>query len=192
MRALTPDEHRRIDEAAAAAQARTHAHFSLAIVAASDRYRLFPPLGAALLTLIGAGIAALIDPDLPLWFAFSGEVVLFAVATIVFNWKPIRIALVPRGIKEGEARRLAHLEFAARILARADHADGILFFVSRAERHVELIASRAVHAEVGAAEWNRIVAEFVRDVKAGRLVEGFTAAIGSCAAHLERHFPNQG
>jgi putative membrane protein len=189
MRALSQDEHRRIDDAAAAIERRTHAHFALAIVPISDRYLLYPVLWAALTTFTAAGIAALIRPDLPFSIAFIGEAILFVASALLFDWLPVRLALVPRRIKHTHARRLAHQEFAARILVRSDHAAGLLLFVSRGERYVELIATREIHARVGEEEWNRIVAAFVAAVKADRVADGFVAAIEACGAHLERHFP---
>jgi len=189
MRALSADDRKRIDAASAALEQRTHAHFALAIVPISDRYLLFPVLWAALVTLVAAGIATMLQPWMPMWAGFIGEAILFAILALAFDWRPMRLALVPRRVKHAHARRLAHLEFAARILARADHAHGMLFFVSRGERYVELIASREVHARVGEAEWNRIVAGFVAAVKSGRIADGFIAAIEECGAHLERHFP---
>ncbi|MGH7014119.1 MAG: TPM domain-containing protein [Stellaceae bacterium] len=97
--------------------------------------------------------------------------------------------LVPRRVKHARARQLAHLEFAARILAQKEHPHGMLFFVSLGERYVEILADAALHAHVGEGEWQAIVDRFVAAAKAGALADGLIAAIESCAAHLERHFP---
>ncbi|MBU6507380.1 MAG: hypothetical protein KGQ82_07770, partial [Alphaproteobacteria bacterium] len=96
----------------------------------SDRYRLYPVLLAAIVTLVAAGIAAAALPNLPFATGFLGEGAIFVVLSLAFEWLPLRLWLVPRRIKHARARQLAHLEFAARILAQKDHPHGMLFFVS--------------------------------------------------------------
>jgi putative membrane protein len=192
MRRLTPDESKRIETATAALAGRTHAHFALVIVPVSDRYRLYPVLLAAIVTLVAAGIAAAALPNLPFATGFLGEGAIFVVLSLAFEWLPLRLRLVPRRIKHARAHQLAHLEFAARILAQKDHPHGMLFFVSLGERYVEILADVALHARVGETEWQTIVDRFVTAAKAGALADGFIAAIDSCAAHLERHFPRAG
>ncbi len=192
MRKLTPDEEKRIGAVTAAVATRTHAHFALAIVPVSDRYRLYPVLLAAIVTLVAAGITAAALPNLPFATGAIGEGALFAVLSLVLEWLPLRLMLVPRRVKHARARQLAHLEFAARILAQKEHPHGILFFVSLGERYVEILADAAMHARVGEAEWQAIVDRFVTAAKAGSLADGFVAAIESCTAHLERHFPRAG
>ncbi len=67
----------------------------------------------------------------------------------------------------------------------------MLFFVSLGERYVEVIADRDIHARVPEGIWDRIVADFIAAVKAGRLADGFIAAIEACAAVLETHYPRE-
>jgi len=113
------------------------------------------------------------------------------VLSLILDWLPLRLRLVPRRAKHAHARQLAHREFAARILAAAPHRNGVLFFVSLGERYVEVIADRDIHARVPEGIWDRIVADFIAAVKAGRLADGFIAAIEACAAVLETHYPRE-
>jgi putative membrane protein len=192
VRKLTPSEEKRIDAATTAVAGRTHAHFALVTVTVSDRYRLYPILVASIVALAAAGIAAAALPDMPFVRGFLGEGTVFVVLTLALEWLPLRLMLVPRRVKHARAHQLAHLEFAAHILAQKEHPHGILFFVSLGERYVEILADAAMHARVGEKEWQVIVDRFVTAAKAGSLADGFVAAIESCAAHLERHFPRTG
>jgi putative membrane protein len=63
--------------------------------------------------------------------------------------------------------------------------------VSLGERYVEVIADRDIHARVAEGTWNKIVADFITAVRAGRLADGFIAAIEACGRVLETHCPGE-
>jgi putative membrane protein len=184
---LSEQDRHRIQAAVKEAEAQTHARFACVIMPASDRYGLYPLLwGAALALMAGAGLA-LAKPELSLRMGILIEAALFAVSALAFDWFPLRLLLVPKHAKREHARNFAQREFAARILSSG--RDGVLFFVSLGERSVEILATREVHAKVGEAAWNAIVADFVAKAKAGRVADGAIAAIQACAGHLKMHFP---
>jgi len=78
----------------------------------------------------------------------------------------------------------AHREFAARVLASHERKGGMLFFVSLGERYAEILADRDTHERVGAARWNRIVADYVDSARGGRVADGIVAAVAACSAVL--------
>jgi putative membrane protein len=65
-----------------------------------------------------------------------------------------------------------------------------LFFVSLGERYVEVIADRNIHGRVAPDTWDRLVADFIAAVKAGRLAQDFITAVETCGAILETHYPD--
>jgi len=186
---LTTAECERIHAAMAAVERRSSALFALALVPVSERYLLFPLVWGAVLALAATGALALVRPGLGIDVGFVINAALFIVLSLILDWLPLRLMLVPRRSKHAHARQLAHREFAARILANAQHRNGVLFFVSLGERYVEIIADRDIHARVPEGAWDKIVADFIAAVKAGRLADGFVAAIDACAALLEAHYP---
>jgi putative membrane protein len=186
---LTQADHARIHAATAAVERRTSAIFALAIVPLSERYLLYPLVWGAALSLAATGALALLHPELGIGLGFIVDAALFVVMSLILDWRPLRLRLVPRRARHAHARQLAHREFAARILANAQHRNGVLFFVSLGERYVEVIADRDIHARVPAGTWDRIVADFIAAVKAGQLADGFVAAIEACATVLETHYP---
>ena len=189
MRRFTHEENERIHTAIAAVEQRTHAHFAFVITPVSDRYALFSIVWSAILALAAGGIVALGWPQLALRMAFGIQAVAFVVLSLAFEWLPIRLFLAPKHFKHMRAKHMAHREFAARVLSRKDHRNGVLFFVSRGERYVEILASPDVHARVGAETWQAIIDGFVAMVSAGRAVEGFVAGIDACGALLATHYP---
>jgi putative membrane protein len=186
---LTTDERARVQKALATAQVRTDARLALMIVAVSDRYAMYPLSWAGMAALaIGAGLA-LFCQTIGLRLGFLLEAAAFGLTALALEWRPLLLAVVPKRVKQTRARNMAHREFAAGILAAQDRKEGILFFAALGEHYVEIVASRDVHARVGAEAWARIVGDFTARASSSNLADAFISAIEACAYHLEAHFP---
>ncbi len=188
---LSDDEHNRIRSAVADIESRTSAVFGLVVVPVSDRYLLHPVVWGAIIGLAATGAAALLAPQLTIASGFFIDAAVFAALTLLLDWLPLRLLLVPKRIKHNHANQLAHREFAARVLA-APERNSVLFFVSLGERYVEILADREIHARVEEGTWDKLVADFVAAVKADRLADGFIATAQSCGTLLEAHYPRPG
>jgi putative membrane protein len=187
---LTSEEQNRIAAAVAAAEKATNANFAVAVVRVSDRYRLYPPVWGGALAIIGLGIAALARPSLSITMGFTIAAALFVALTLILDWLPLRLLIVPKRVKQRRADQLAHREFAASILANARQNEGVMCFVSLGEHFVEILASRAVHAAVAEGTWDRIAADLTAAAKAGRLSEGMVEAVEACAAAIKIRLPD--
>jgi putative membrane protein len=184
VRHLTADEKARIHATVADAESRTHVHVAVSVVPASDRYLLYPLVWGAIVALMAGGVLAIGWPRFPMREAFAVEASLFVVLSLLFEWLPLRLALVPRAIRRHRAQALAHREFAARILASHERKGGVLLFVSLGERYAEILADRETHMRVGAAAWERVLADYLADAKAQPVAEAIVKAVHSCAAAL--------
>ena len=185
--ALTQDETARIHGAVATAEARAQGHIAFVVVPVSDRYALYPIVWGALIAFIAAGIASLVWRKFDIRDGFAAEVVLFFVVSLVLEWRPLKLLIVPKPIKHDRARTLAHREFAARILASPERQGGVLLFVSLGERYAELIADREAHARAGQEAWDRIFAEFTAKAQGGHVANAAVVAIEACGAALASH-----
>jgi uncharacterized membrane protein len=67
--------------------------------------------------------------------------------------------------------------------------NGVLIYVLRADRAVEIIADRGINERVTAAEWESVCREVETHYRAGRYVEGSRAAVAGVARLLAQHFP---
>ena len=181
---LSADEKARIHAAIDAAEARTHVHVAVSIVPASDRYLLYPLVWSAVVALAAGGALAFARPHLALGEGFAVEAIIFVALSFLLDWWPLRLLLVPRHIRERHAQLLAHREFAARVLASPERKGGVLFFVSLGERYAEILADRDTHARVGAAQWDRIVADYVDSAWRGHVADGIIAAVAACSTVL--------
>jgi putative membrane protein len=186
---FTPEEQQRIDAAMDEVKRDTSADLCVVLARVSDRYALYPLASAAIAAILIGALVGLMRP------AFSGRAVLavelwFLIAlTLVFDWLPIRLSLVPKRIRHARAWQLAHREFNAHVLAKPDQPHRILLFVSLGERYVEIIADHETHALAADGTWSKIVDRFLNTVKAGRTADGVLDAIAACAAILREHHP---
>ncbi len=189
LKSLSPAEREKVAAAVAAAQARTYARFALVIVTASDRYHLYPVVWGATFALVTLGGLATGAPHMDLRWASTIVMAVFLVASLMLEWTPLRLFVVPKRAKHSHAHALAHREFAARILSHPEHKGGVLFFVSLAERYAEIMADHALHQAAGQEAWDKILADFTSAAGKGRIADGFIAGAGACGALLARHHP---
>jgi putative membrane protein len=186
---FTSDERRRIDEAIASVERSTTADLDLMVLRASDRYPLYPLVWAGGCALLIGGISALLRS------AFNGraiiliELVVLIALTLLLDWLPLRLMLVPARVKRARARQLAHRQFDAHLASGEPHRKRILFFVSLGEHYVEIIADHDTHSRMPVAVWNKVLEDFVTAVKAGRVADSLIVAIESCGTLLRTHYP---
>ena len=99
------------------------------------------------------------------------------------------MALVPNSLKRRRASQLAREQFFAQRLHLTRARTGVLIFVSVAEHYVEIIADEGINARVPPGTWDKAVADFVEQVRAGRVTDGFLSVVEVVGARLAEHFP---
>jgi uncharacterized membrane protein YgcG len=72
------------------------------------------------------------------------------------------------------------------------HNNGVLIYLLLADRDVEIVADRGVHAKVGAAVWKTICAAMEDEFRQGRFKAGVVEGIAAVSRQLAEHFPKQG
>ena len=188
---FTPEEHQHIDAAMAAIERDTAAHLCVIVTRASDRYSLFPLAYAALTAILVGAVVSVIRPAMPSRIVILIELTLATALTLILDWRPLRLLIVPRLIKHARAQQLAHREFNAHAMANPNQPHRILLFVSLGERYVEIIADHETHALAPDGTWNKIVDKFLTTVKAGRVTDGVLDATAACGDILKTHHPIQ-
>lgn len=189
---ISPDERQRIETAIRDAEGKTVGELVTVIARQADDYLLIPVI---------YGCAAAVGLPLGLWLGGVWEsfpslylALLAALVVLVplFFWRPIMMRLVPGMLQRDCAARLAREQFFANGLHQTPERGGLLIFVSEAERYVEIVADLGIDEKVPAGAWDQIVAEFTRQVRAGKVADGFVAAVGACGALLATHLPATG
>jgi putative membrane protein len=186
---LTDQDRRRIAEAIAAAERRTSGELVTVVAEAADDYRSLPLLWPALAALLLPAVLLTVLPGIGAWTLYAAQAGSFVVLALIAHLPPVRIALVPGAVKRRRAARLAREQFFEQGLHLTRGRTGVLIFVSVAEHYVEIIADQGIDALVPSGTWDAAVADFVARVRAGRIGEGFLAAIAAVGDRLAEHFP---
>lgn len=179
----------RIAAAIREVESRTSGELVTVVAHASDGYAAFPLLAAAVLALLTPAVAWIAAPDLDHLHVYTVQLVVFIVVAAAALWTPLRMRLVPPAVKQRQARRLAREQFHALGLDQTHGRTGILLFVSVAERYVEILADRSIDEKVPPGTWKEVVAAFTRQVRDGKIADGFVGALTACGALLASHFP---
>lgn len=73
-----------------------------------------------------------------------------------------------------------------------EHNNGVLIYLLLADRDVEIVADRGIHAKVGAPEWESICRTMETAFGQGNYAGGVVSGIAAVTQHLTRHFPASG
>ena len=72
------------------------------------------------------------------------------------------------------------------------HNNGVLIYLLLADRDVEIVADRGVHARVGGEGWEKICRQMEASFREGKFEDGVLHGIRAVGAHLARQYPAQG
>lgn len=95
-----------------------------------------------------------------------------------------------QALAAGRAARERALEHFARLRVwdTEDNA-GVLIYLLLADRRVEIIADRGIHARVGTTAWETICGAMQQEFAAGRFEEGVLSGLAAVSDLLAQHFP---
>jgi putative membrane protein len=181
-------DQRRIADAITEAEHATSGEIVAVIAPESGSYLHVPFLWAALAAL------AVPWPFVfwtwwPIQHIYVLQLAVFAGLVALLMPTQVRMALVPRSVKNARAHRRAVEQFLAQNLHTTVGRTGVLIFVSVGERYAEILADAAIHAKVPETVWQAIVADLTQHIGKGRAGDGFVRAIAAVGEHLSKHFP---
>jgi len=73
-----------------------------------------------------------------------------------------------------------------------EHNNGVLIYLLLADRDVEIVADRGIHAKVGLEEWEKICRTMETAFKQANYAGGVVGGIQAVTQHLIKHFPASG
>ncbi len=73
-----------------------------------------------------------------------------------------------------------------------EHNNGVLIYLLIADRNVEIVADRGIHAKVGGAGWETICRDMETAFRSGAFEQGVIAGVDAVSRELARHFPAHG
>lgn len=116
----------------------------------------------------------------------SGEIRIFVEASLPasYLWRHLTQKL-PLAVL---ARQRALMMFSKLGVWDTAHNNGVLVYLLLAEREIELVADRGIHAVVGPQEWEAMVRRMAKAFAAGQFEAGLTQAIDEISVPLAQHF----
>lgn len=184
---ITAEDRQRISSAIRAAEARTSGEIVCVLAQSSATATALPVFLAAVAALVLpwllVGLTAM-----PVYRILSLQAVAFVILVGILCLPSVQVWLMPRRARRAVAHRLAMEQFRSRGLA-AKGGRGVLIFVSLAERYARIIADNGISARVPQSQWQAAVDALVAHMRAGRIADGFVAAIDLCGGELAKNFP---
>ena len=106
----------------------------------------------------------------------------------------VRFAVEPalpfRALLAGDSpRERAMAVFSGLRIWDTEQNSGVLIYVLLADRDVEIVADRGIHARVGTAAWEAICGTMQREFAAGRFEAGAIIGVRAVSDLLATHFP---
>jgi putative membrane protein len=189
MQPLTQAERERVLAAIADAEQRSEAEFAVAVAGSADRYPEIRLLAPALIAVLAPPLAlatgAVVDP---LWLAIIPATFFILLSAILLP-DAVAVRLTPTRLRDERARRLARTLFMDLGLTTPRDRAGVLLFIARAERQVEILAGAGVAERIDSTDWQRVVTRFVEAARIRPLADALTAAIEDSTALLSKAFP---
>jgi uncharacterized membrane protein len=127
---------------------------------------------------------------------------------------PEALDRIERAIESAESRHAGQIVFAiepalpvARVFAKlaprqralevfgllgvwdTEHNNGVLVYLLLADRDVEIVADRGIHAHVGASMWQHVCESMEAAFREGRYEEGALAGVAAISSLLAKAFP---
>lgn len=94
---------------------------------------------------------------------------------------------------QGESARERAMEVFSNLrIWDTERNNGVLIYLLLADRDVEIIADRGIHAKVGAEGWETICKAMEQRFREGRFEEGVLYGINSISEILAREYPSSG
>jgi uncharacterized membrane protein len=103
---------------------------------------------------------------------------------VIEGGMPIQALLAGRQARERALEQFTRL----RVWDTEDNA-GVLIYLLLADRRVEIVADRGIHACVGDTAWETICGAMQQEFAAGRFEAGVLAGLSSVSDLLAQHFP---
>ena len=197
-----------VSHAVAEAEAKSAGEIVTIITEQSSRYADIALAWSALVCFLALAALA-IAPDFytGLWEALGGgwfgewtrreifELALL-VATLKFGgmwllqlWKPMRLWLVPRPVRNLRVRERAVTCFKVGAERRTHGRTGILIYLSMREHRAEIVADEAIASKVAPEVWGEAMVAMLAHIREGRIAEGMAAGVEQVGAVLAEHFP---
>ncbi len=205
---LSEEEHRKVSDAVAEAEAQTAGEIVTIVTDRSDGYVdialawsvAVSFLAMALFTAFPDFYLGLIDRIFGLWghewthrellsMVMAVGVIKFIAMMLLQLIQPLKFALIPSVVKSARVRDRAVSFFKVGAERRTHGRTGILIYLSLREHRAEIVADEAIAGKVPATVWGEAMADMLGHIKEGRIGDGMAVGVKDVGVILAQHFP---
>ena len=179
----------RVAAAIAAAEANTSGEIVCLIARRASDWRMWPLAYAGAIAL-AVPMAALALTSWSVATVYAAQLAVFLAIAAAGLVPAVRLALVPKSVRQQRAHRAAIEQFLARGLTGTKGRTGVLIYLALAERSAQIIADRGIYGKVGPEVWREAVDALTAAIRRGDPAAGFEAAVATVGAVLAEHFPH--
>jgi len=195
---LTETEQQAVTTEVRQAEQETSGEIVPMIVSASHHYPMAAVRGAA---LIAVPLALLSTSLLGSSFWLGHDNMYLFVLFFILFYFPLRLVInksvrwkrmfLNRHEVEEEVEEAAITSFYGEGLYRTREANGILIFISVLEQKVWILGDRGINDRINPSEWEAIIDELLRGIKAGDQGNALCKTVRQVGAILQKHFPHR-
>jgi len=208
MAAMSPEDHKIVSDAVAAAEQATSGEIVPVIADRSDGYTDIAFAWAAGLAFTVQTLLVLFpDPPLRFYESLHGTwnaewlphdvfgmsaaigILVFFLAFLLQLWSPLRFALIPGIVKTNRVEEKAIELFKVGAEKRTRGHTGVLIYLSMQEHRAEIVADRPILEKVEPEVWGDAMAGMLAEIRQGKVADGLAAGIRDVGAILSQHFP---
>jgi len=157
----------------------------------SSDYTTIAILVASLIAILLPAFILTWKPDMKALHIYEIQVIVFAIAYLLFSIDRIQQIFIPKKILHKKASTKAYESFMTLRLHQTTNHQGVMIFVSVFEHFVEIIVDNGVSNKLSNSIWQDIIDEFTADVRNDKFESGYVKAINSIGNILKVEFPVQ-
>lgn len=132
------------------------------------------------------------DVSQALWVLFVGQILVFALTYVLLTAVPgLKALLIPKRDKVAKVRRNAQADFFGHHIATTKGHTGVLIYIARFERRVELLVDSGIAAKVKPEAWKSVVDGIIAGVCRKAFVDDLCAQILRVGEILSKDFPHR-
>lgn len=169
-------------------ESKSSAELVAVITKSSDDYKYEATLASLIITFLISLISIYFDIDKSKLFELQ-IVSFFGFYFLFYFFKNILFYLLPKNYKYKKASNNATIEFFKLGLHLTQTQEAIMFYVSTDEKFVKIITDKNIKEKIDDSYWQKIVDDFLKDVKNKEFSNGYIKAIKSCNKILIEKFP---
>ncbi|ROR94935.1 putative membrane protein [Sinobacterium caligoides] len=155
----------------------------------ADSYQFITTLWAALAALMLPSLLWVLGFWLQVSDIFLVQFITMVSLLLLFRWSWLLGHIVPKSVRLQRAASLARCEYLHNNLQHTKGQTGVLIFISKTERYVEIIAGPGIDQYVEQTHWKSIVDTLTESIKDDRTLPGLVTAIESCGELLAQYVP---